>query len=196
MIVILEGADGVGKSTVAKMLNEQLPFSYLLKLTGAPKHVQTQDWVKRTYDSIIPFLIACGNKSHIIVDRAWPSEAVYAPLFKEYKPDYIDNLVDAIHSLAPTHYVFMYASPETLAFRMQVKIDSRPYEKHQDIKAIEKIQESYKQWFAKLKAGYPNNVHDVDVTNMRAVEVVDWIMKELDIVPKEVETSYSFLREE
>ena len=82
MIIILEGADGCGKTSVSQLLHNTLPLSTLIKLSGAPKHVNSKEWMMEDYDSSAHFLIELGNKSHIILDRAWPSEWVYAPIFK------------------------------------------------------------------------------------------------------------------
>lgn len=74
MIIILEGPDGTGKTTLAKAICEKLGAKYL--------HL-TYRWKDKIFDyHTAAIRFAARQKQPIVIDRWWPSEAVYASAFR------------------------------------------------------------------------------------------------------------------
>ena len=70
MIIILDGPDGTGKTTLAKMLQKKLKADYL--------HL-TYRWKEKIFDyHTAAIRFAARKNKPIILDRWWPSEAIYA----------------------------------------------------------------------------------------------------------------------
>lgn len=81
MILILEGIDKAGKSTVIKDISEKiLPNSLVWKFKNKPINSQ-RDEVNKCfigYDELFHQAVASHKKVPIVFDRAYPSELVYS----------------------------------------------------------------------------------------------------------------------
>lgn len=78
MIIILEGPDGAGKTTLAQQLAKSLDDSASLVTSihhGPYPNLSGQELSKVLFRSMAPALIA---GSHVVMDRCWLSEPIYA----------------------------------------------------------------------------------------------------------------------
>lgn len=75
MIIIIEGPDGAGKTTLAKKISEQT--GYMLLHRTQPK---TEEDKKRMMDEYVQVIKAGKN---CIMDRCWYSEMVYGPIMRD-----------------------------------------------------------------------------------------------------------------
>lgn len=74
MIIVLDGPDGTGKTTLAKAMCKQLHADYL--------HL-TYRWKDRIFDyHTAAIRYAARKMCPVVIDRWWPSEAVYAKAFR------------------------------------------------------------------------------------------------------------------
>jgi len=74
MLIILEGPDGSGKSTLGQMLSDRL--GYQLVHSGKPK-----------YDELVPKSLELAALKDTIIDRVpWISEFVYSKVFDRQAP--------------------------------------------------------------------------------------------------------------
>jgi hypothetical protein len=74
MIIILDGPDGTGKTTLAQQMCLQLGADYL--------HL-TYRWKEKIFDyHVAAIRYAARRNKPIVIDRWWPSEAVYAKAFR------------------------------------------------------------------------------------------------------------------
>lgn len=76
MIIILEGPDGVGKTTLAKHMCEKLDATYLHLSYRWPQHMFEY------HTAAIRWAIRKSRKKPVIIDRWWPSEALYAAEYR------------------------------------------------------------------------------------------------------------------
>ncbi|MBI2005366.1 MAG: hypothetical protein HYS80_01230 [Candidatus Aenigmarchaeota archaeon] len=81
MIITIEGADNTGKTTLAKHLSEVLNFKYVK--FSAPESMES---AKAEYFEAI------DSGENLVLDRSWVGEFVYAPLWRNYAPDYWEEL--------------------------------------------------------------------------------------------------------
>lgn len=75
MIIIIEGPDGAGKSTLAKKLSKQT--GYPIKRFSYPRTSEEQLKMHDTYREIIT------TENNFIMDRCWYSEMVYGPIKRD-----------------------------------------------------------------------------------------------------------------
>ena len=75
MIIIIEGPDGAGKTTLANLISKQTGYQLLHRTQ--PKNEEDK---KRMMDEYIQVLKAGKN---VIMDRAWYSELVYGPVMRD-----------------------------------------------------------------------------------------------------------------
>src|SRR5690606_806731 len=122
------------------------------------------------------------------------SEAVYPRLFKHYRAEYIDLFAERIHKLAPTHYIFLYASLETIKERILAKQANQPNEKHPDMATVKVVQDAYSAWFMEFASRYPDNCHSVNTDLMTPEDIALWIMSRLQILPTDLDTTYSSVK--
>jgi len=89
MLIIFEGSDLSGKSTIAEAVAKKLPESYLTKMCHRPKNNSESEVAKvyKRYWNIVEWYkliyTLSQGKDTMILDRFYPSEAVYS-----YKRDY------------------------------------------------------------------------------------------------------------
>lgn len=89
-IIIVEGPQGVGKTTLTNWLRDNYKYCELMRLTGsAPISKELHEKVGLEYH--IGALERCENLVamgcfNVIMDRSYFSEAVYAVLYKGYNP--------------------------------------------------------------------------------------------------------------
>jgi hypothetical protein len=76
MIIILEGPDGVGKTTLGQYMAKRLGADYIHLTYRWPDHMFEY------HTAAIRWAIRKSHKRPVIIDRWWPSEALYAAEFR------------------------------------------------------------------------------------------------------------------
>jgi len=74
MIIILEGPDGSGKTTLAKKLVAQTGYAYIHK--SYPKTQEEMENMFQEYKELL------DQQDNLIIDRSWFSEMVYGPILR------------------------------------------------------------------------------------------------------------------
>ena len=118
-IIIVEGPQGVGKSTLANFLRDNLPTSNLYRLSGiADKTPSGRDKNKIMYLGLINYMEALEETQlNLIFDRTFFTEETYCKLgYKEYSFDEeYDRLVRKLGSLDfNIYFVVLYLKDVTL----------------------------------------------------------------------------------
>jgi thymidylate kinase len=76
-IVILEGPDGAGKSTLAKAIAKRLKA--VTSHHGAYEGLPGDELARLYYQTLLP---ALSGVAPVVLDRAWHSEPIYGPIFR------------------------------------------------------------------------------------------------------------------
>jgi thymidylate kinase len=91
-VIIVEGVDKVGKSTIAKELSKAMKIPYF-------KYNIFNYWDKGQFEQATyfdqPYLVELlkQTKYSIIIDRAYPSEFAYAPVFgRNYDEEFLKKI--------------------------------------------------------------------------------------------------------
>jgi uracil-DNA glycosylase family 4 len=139
-LIVLEGCDGTAKSTVAEELNRILRWP--IQKFGEP-HSKSD-----AYRSYFKFLQ--NVKTPTVVDRSWLGEFVYVPMFRNYVPDYFED-VEALAGKHQILYILMNADWNWCVSHVK---GTSPFDKAiQNETIFNAEQEAFIQIFNKVKSG-------------------------------------------
>lgn len=132
IIIIIEGPQGVGKSTMANFLRDNLASSNLYRLTGIKDKTKTgYDKNKRMYLNLLNYMEELEDTElNLIFDRTFFTEQVYCLLgFKEYKfDDVYERLVQKLNALDfNIYYVVLYLN-DTSIYEKRLKRQHHQYQ--------------------------------------------------------------------
>lgn len=131
-IIIIEGPQGVGKSTMANFLRDNLASSNLYRLTGIKDKAKTgYDKNKRMYLNLLNYMEELEDTElNLIFDRTFFTEQVYCLLgFKEYRfDDVYERLVQKLNALDfNIYYVVLYLN-DTSIYEKRLKRQHHQYQ--------------------------------------------------------------------
>ncbi len=124
-IIIIEGPQGTGKTTLANYLRENIASSNLYRLSGQKdKTISGKEVSKKMYNALLSYLEAMQDVGmDLIFDRTFFTEEVYARLgYKEYSfSDVYQDLLQKINSLNyDIYFCLLYLkNPELYRERLQ-----------------------------------------------------------------------------
>lgn len=157
MNLILEGCDGVGKTTIAKKLAEKHGCDILHMTRWGPKN-------------FISYLDRY-NQNGIISDRSFISECVYSDVFKRHRElteGQIDTLIGYLRASNFTTVVLNLDTSEIIN-----RLTARNDESFEIVKNVSEISKAYVDFAEKY--GIPI----IDVTNLTVDEIIEIIEKEI-----------------
>jgi thymidylate kinase len=131
-IIIIEGPQGVGKSTMANFLRDNLAASNLYRLTGIKDKTPTgYEKNKEMYLGLINYMESLeSTELNLIFDRTFFTEEVYASLgYKDYKfDDVYKRLLKKLNDLDfNIYFVVLYLKDESL-FEKRLKRQHHQYQ--------------------------------------------------------------------
>lgn len=164
MIIILEGADLVGKTTITKCLSENLHIprtgTWIDLIQPKPAVISVAKATKMILDVLCP---------DIIFDRSFMSEWVYGRLLgREY--EYIDELILEWGQIDNVFLAVLYASENVLRSRYNVRGD-----KYLGIEEILQANEIYKEFYDYVHQHIASCFFDV--SSMNSADIVDCISR-------------------
>lgn len=124
-IIIIEGPQGTGKTTLANYLRENIASSNLYRLSGQKdKTISGKEVSKKMYNALLTYLEAMQDIGmDLIFDRTFFTEEVYARLgYKEYSfTDVYQDLLQKLNSLNyDIYFCLLYLkNPELYRERLQ-----------------------------------------------------------------------------
>lgn len=96
-VVIIEGSQGTGKSTISTILREQMPYTNLLRLSGTSDNTRSgKEKVFWARNSELQMIYENRNNSiNYILDRSHISEQVFCKLgYKDYSFNYETSILN------------------------------------------------------------------------------------------------------
>lgn len=131
-IIIIEGPQGVGKSTMANFLRENLASSNLYRLTGIRDKSKTgYEKNKMMYLGLINYMESLEDTElNLIFDRTFFTEQVYAKLgYKDYKFDEAYNrLVKKLNDLDFNIYLVVLYLKDTSLYEKRLRRNHHQYQ--------------------------------------------------------------------
>ena len=125
-VVIVEGAQGVGKGTITNILREQMPYTNLLRLSGTSD--KTVEGKRKVYNIRIAELDMIRNNRfcdiNFILDRSYLSEAVYCKIgYKDYTFEEeslnLNNFLNDLTNYYDVYVLVLTATPEEFEKRLK-----------------------------------------------------------------------------
>lgn len=129
MVIISEGVDCAGKSTINELLQEIIRHTFLIH-TSAPPKGSSPDYYQTLLTSSIPFIKAL--RQPVIVDRFHVGESVYGSIFRGY--NLIGREIEALLTGLNVKQVYVTANAEVITQRLRNRGDW--YVKEGDIQPI------------------------------------------------------------
>ena len=181
-LIVVEGPQGAGKTTVTDYIRNKLPYTNLYRLNGTADSSPTGKEKSRImYTDLVDYIENLQNKSiNLLFDRTFFTEEVYCRLkFKEYNfSDIFEELLSRLSNFDfEFYYITLYLS------------DSEEFEKRLDRKekcdvkyakfakeSSLKQQEAYLQLAKEVKEKYNN----INVINIDTCKDIEDVKKEID----------------
>lgn len=186
-IIIIEGAQGVGKTTATDYLRNKLPYTNLYRLSGnKDKSITGLKKAEDMYNDLLQYMSTLQHKDiNLLFDRTFFSEEAYARLgYKEYSfTPVFNDLLDKLNSLDfDIYYIVLYLE-DTSLFEKRLKREGKADVKFVDFNIKNSIdqQNTYLQ-MADEVAKKCDNIKVLKVKNdlpNMATDVFDEIFKDL-----------------
>ncbi len=174
-LIVVEGAQGAGKTTVTDYLRYSLSYTNLYRLSGtADSTKEGKMKAKEMYENLLDYIKKMENKSiNLVFDRTFFSEENYCRMGKK---DYVftdvyEKLLDEFSKLDfEIYYVTVYLK-DTNQYNSRLQRKGKAalkYSKFESENSI-KQQEVYLQMAMEIKEKYPN-IKVVNIENDRDFE--------------------------
>ncbi len=130
-IIIVEGPQGTGKTTVTNYLREKMSATDLYRLSGIKDRTETgKEKIKIKYEKLLEYVESCKD-INMIFDRNFFTNEVYARLgYQNYSfTDVYEKLLKRLDNIdADIYLVILYLKDES-EFGKRLKRDKHDYQK-------------------------------------------------------------------
>lgn len=174
-IIVVEGPQGAGKTTITDFLRHTLPYSNLYRLSGtADSTAVGKKKAEEMYIDLLDYMKKLENKSiNLIFDRTFFTEENYCRLgIKEYTfTDVYEKLLDQFAKLDfDIYYITLYLQDEN-EYVERLKRDGKAVFKGAEFKAESSIKQQrvYLEMSKEVKEKY-NNINVLDIANDKDLE--------------------------
>ena len=174
-IIVVEGPQGAGKTTITDFLRHTLPYSNLYRLSGtADSTAAGKKKAEEMYIDLLDYMKKLENKSiNLIFDRTFFTEENYCRLgIKEYTfTDVYEKLLDQFDKLDfDIYYITLYLQDEN-EYVERLKRDGKAVFKGAEFKAESSIKQQrvYLEMSKEVKEKY-NNINVLDIANDKDLE--------------------------
>ena len=183
-IIVVEGAQGAGKTTITDYLRNSIKHTNLYRLSGISDSTKSGlEKSKKMYIDLLEYTKKMENLNiNLLFDRTFFSEENYCRLgFKEYSFSEVYNeLLDKFSKLDfDIYYITLYLKDESL-FEERLKRDGKvepSYAKFSSQSSINQ-QRVYLQMAEEVKQKYPN-IHVHNIENSKPLEQTQSELKQI-----------------
>lgn len=183
-IIIVEGAQGVGKTTITDFIRDSIPYTNLYRLNGTADSSPTGfEKSKKMYLGLMDYIKTLENASiNLLFDRTFFTEEVYCRLgFKEYSfTELYHELLNRLNEMDfEIYYITLYLSDEEEFVRRlnrSGKADVK-YAKFNKQSSINQ-QNAYISLADEVEKQYPR-IHVVKIDNMKPLEETKSFIKDI-----------------
>ena len=186
-IIILEGPQGVGKTTITDYIRNVIPYTNLYRLSGTADTTKTgKEKAKIMYEDLVDYIEKLQNKSvNLLFDRTFFTEEIYCRLgFKEYTfTDVYNNLLDRLAKMDfDIYYITLYLSDEN-EFAKRLDREGKAKVKYTEFNKKSSVnqQNEYLKLADEIKEKYKNinvikidNCRDLNEVKKEIKELLDW----------------------
>lgn len=186
-IIILEGPQGAGKTTITDYIRNVIPYTNLYRLSGTADTTKTgKEKARIMYEDLVDYIEKLQNKSvNLLFDRTFFTEEVYCRLgFKEYTfTDVYYKLLDKLAKMDfDIYYITLYLSDEN-EFAKRLDREGKAKVKYTEFNKQSSInqQNEYLKLADEIKERYENinvikidNCRDLNEVKKEIKELLDW----------------------
>ena len=186
-IIILEGPQGVGKTTITDYIRNAIPYTNLYRLSGTADTTKTgKEKARIMYEDLVDYIEKLQNKSvNLLFDRTFFTEEVYCRLgFKEYTfTDVYYKLLDKLAKMDfDIYYITLYLSDEN-EFAKRLDREGKAKVKYTEFNKQSSVnqQNEYLKLADEIKEKYKNinvikidNCRDLNEVKKEIKELLDW----------------------
>ncbi len=183
-IIIVEGPQGVGKTTITDFIRNSISYTNLYRLCGTHDVTKTgREKSIKMYDALMNYIEAMQNTNvNLLFDRTFFTEEIYCRLGKkEYKfTDVYDRLLEKLSKLDfDIYYITLYLENED-EYSKRLDRPDKAKMKNADFEKSSSIiqQEEYLKMSNEIKNKY-KNINVVNINNSRPIEDVKKELKDL-----------------
>ena len=186
-IIILEGPQGAGKTTITDYIRNVIPYTNLYRLSGTADTTKTgKEKARIMYEDLVDYIEKLQNKSvNLLFDRTFFTEEVYCRLgFKEYTfTDVYYKLLDKLAKMDfDIYYITLYLSDEN-EFAKRLDREGKAKVKYTEFNKKSSVnqQNEYLKLADEIKEKYKNinvikidNCRDLKKKKKEIKELLDW----------------------
>ncbi len=183
-IIVVEGPQGVGKTTITDYIRHAIPYTNLYRLSGtADISPGGKEKAKVMYEDLLEYVEKLQNKSiNLLFDRTFFTEEIFCRLgFKEYSfTDVFNKLIDKLAKMDfDIYYITLYLS-NSEEFTKRLNREGKTKVKYTEFNKNSSVnqQEAYLKLSDEIKEKY-TNIHVVNINNSRDLDEVKAELKEL-----------------
>ncbi len=176
-LIVVEGAQGAGKTTITDFLRHSLSYTNLYRMCGTSDMTKSgKKKAKEMYDDLLDYLERMEHKSiNLVFDRTFFTEENYCRLGKkEYSfTDVYEKLLDRFSKLDfDIYYITLYVADES-KFKERLNRGVKALFKNSEFGVENSIsqQKEYLKMADEIKSKYPN-IHVLKIQNDRDLEEV------------------------
>lgn len=180
-LIVVEGAQGAGKTTFTDYIRYSLAYTNLYRLCGTSDTTKTGlDKAKKMYENLLDYLKNLENTSiNLLFDRTFFTEEVYCRLGKkEYSfTEVYNNLLEKFSKLDfDIYYITLYVEDENV-FKERLNRDGKAVFKTSQFGVENSIsqQKEYLKLAEEIKGKYPN----IKVINIKTDKLQEDVQKEI-----------------
>ena len=183
-IIVVEGPQGAGKTTITDFIRNSIPYTNLYRLNGTADSSPTGlAKSQKMYSGLINYIKTLENASiNLLFDRTFFTEEVYCRLgFKEY--DFTETFHQLLDELSKMdfefYYITLYLSDED-EFERRLQREGKATTKYAKFNKESSIaqQNAYLNLAEEIKQNYPN-IHVVNIDNLQPLEETKAFIKNL-----------------
>ena len=168
-IIIVEGPQGVGKTTITDFIRNTVPYTNLYRLSGTSDSSKSgKSKSIKMYDDLIEYIGKLQNMSiNLLFDRTFFTEEIYCRLgLKDYSfTDEYEKLIEKLSKMDfEIYYITLYLD-DTEVYINRLKRSGKAVVKYSKFDKNNSInqQEEYLKMADEIKENYPQiNVHKVN----------------------------------
>jgi deoxyguanosine kinase len=198
MYISIEGVIGVGKTTLARLLQERFQAELLLEVFEENPFLSKfyEDRARYGFQTQVFFLLSryhqqnktvpvvLGQNKNLITDYTFAKDALFARLNLEGDElDMYYNVHDALAEKIPLPELIVYLRADTEVLMQRIAMRDRPYERSMETDYIASLNDSYEDFFDSFLQGVP--VLRIDTNELNIVSD----STALDVVEKQIRTS-------
>jgi deoxyguanosine kinase len=190
MYIAIEGAIGVGKTTLSRLLSSRFQAELLLEVfeenpfladfyaDRAAYAFQTQIFFllsRYHQQQEVPLAIDSGN--NLIADYTFEKDALFARL--NLDGDELDTYFSVHNALAeklPLPELIVYLQADTSVLMQRIALRDRPYERNMDREYIDSLNQAYEGFYNSEHSGPPIlRINTNELNYVAKEEDLDWV---------------------